>query len=764
MVRIVKIALLFIVLTFISCNSIYEGVVKGITEKLAPKPSEKPQASAVHGIFSGLPERIDFYPENTLAPTNFPEWATKELGVTIKRTRQLELSGGSKNTYFQQFHNGYPIENSTYILHQENGTATYANGLLFDSIDISVENTISSETNDQIIQDAYQDVEIVQTEGPLILAGPNETQNKFWFCYKSLVFNSKDQVPYHVYVDVNTQKILKVEPVLLMLTELGKGTTIKGKQVSFNTQYRDKITEQMENVTIEKLESGYRLYDTIRNIHTVTANNLSYREDTDFKPTGAETITSTGFTQILYESDLFEEDNIWSDAPAAVEAHWGAAMTYDYFHNFYNRRGMDNNNGYLKVAVNFSKNYNGAHYNPNYKYLVFGDGHNDEDPLTSLDIVAHEYSHGITYSYSDMNTNGESGSITEAISDIFAVAVTFFEGNGDWTIGERVVEGKPRNIKDPKATEMPDTYEGEYWNEYPTSFELSLDLNNGKWRHNNGTVLSHWFYLLSEGGKGENDNEDFYDVEKIGMQKATDIVYASYQDLIPSITFNQYREITLQAAKRVYGECSNEVKQVTNAWYAVGLGDPFCDCFEGSLVYHISSDGKETALKYYFKADKIAVEVDTQEGGTAIQYTSKYDRYWHHKGHPDLEESTNPVAAFFKTMVQGKQVLLQSQPKRFANRKEYIAYRNQHKTGKTKEVDGYLAQEYVLQGTRFWATEDVCLSLADLGGTIVSFSQSVKDNNRTTFFGLPIEIYYDDITIWIDGIKEHPVDDSYFME
>gem|GEM_PF-5384989 len=764
MIRFGSIALIFIFFTLTSCSSIYDGVVQGITKKLVPKPSEKPQASAVHGVSSSLPERVEFYPDNTLNPINFPKWATEELEVTIEKKRQSINSDGSTNTYFQQFHHGYPIENSTYILHQESGKATYANGLLFDSIDISLENTMSSATNSQIIQDAYQGVEILSTEGPLILASPNETQNKFWFCYKSLVFNQQEKMPFNVYVDINTKKVLKVEPLFLSFTEPGKGTTIKGKQVSFNTQYNEMLTGQVGNVTIEKLDTGYRLYDTIRNIHTVSANNLSYREDTLFKPTGDDTISSVGFRQILYESDFYEDDNFWSDAPAAVEAHWATAVTYDYFKNLYNRNGMDNNNGYLKVAVNFSKNYIGAHYNSYFKYLVFGDGYNNEDPLTALDIVAHEYSHGVTYSYSDMNFNGEPGSITEAISDIFAVAVTFYEGNGDWSIGERVIEGKSRNIKDPKATERPDTYKGEYWKEYPSSFELSLDISNGKWRHNNGTVLSHWFYLLSEGGKGKNDNEDYYEIEKIGMEKAANIVYKSYQDLIPSITFRQYRDITLNAAKRLYGECSNEVKQVTNAWYAVGLGDPFCDCFEGTLVYHILSEGEENSVKYYFKEDKIAVEIATKEGGTAIQYTSKYDRYWHLKGHPDMEESSNPVAMVLKEMVQGKHVFLISQPKRFANRKQYIAYRNEHKTGNVKEVDGYLAQEYVLEGTRFWATEEVCLSLTDLGGTISSYSKSVKDNNRATFFGLPIEMYYDNDKIWIDDIKEEPVDDSYFME
>ena len=203
---------------------------------------------------------------------------------------------------------------------------------------------------------------------------------------------------------------------------------------------------------------------------------------------------------------------------------------------------------------------------------------------------------------------------------------------------------------------------------------------------------------------------------------------------------------------------------MTNAWYAVGLGDPFCDCFEGSLVYHILSEGKENSVKYYFKEDKVAVELETKEGGTVIQYTSKYDRYWHLKGHPGIEEGSNPIAGYMKELVQGKHVFLQSQPKRFVNRKEYIAYRDEHKTGNTKEIEGYFAQEYVLEGTRFWATEDVCLSLADLSSTISSYSQSIKDNNRAAFFGLPIEMYYENDKIWIDTIKEEPVDDSYFSE
>ncbi|HBY68258.1 MAG TPA: hypothetical protein DEG69_11165 [Flavobacteriaceae bacterium] len=756
--------ILAIIFAFIitSCKSIYQDVIKGMTEKIAPKESKKPQATAQHGNYSSLPERVGFYPDNSLNSTNFPAWATKELGVTIREKRQINNSGKNSSIYYQQFYNGYPVEGSSYILHVDNGKATYANGLLFNNISVSTEHNISEEHSNQIIHQTYPNIEILDTSNPFILALPGLKQNKFWFCYKTLIFNNKDELPYKIYVDINTKKVLMVEPALLSITNPGQGKTVEGKVVSFNTQYIDGLAKEQNNITIEYLEKGYRLFDTIRNIHTVTTNNLSFFKEMKFEPQEDGTVKYTGYRKTLYENDIIEEDNIWSDNPAAVEAHWGASVTYDYFKNVHNRTGMDGKNGYLKLGVNFSSNYIGAHYNQYRKHLLFGDGKNNNDPVTSLDVVAHEFTHGITYIFADINYNGEPGSITEGISDVFGVAVSFYEGNGDWSIGERVKDANFRNISDPKSKNKPDTYEGDYWMDYPTEFALDLDLNIGKGRHTNSTVLSYWFYLLSEGGKGENDNEDLYEIEKIGIKKATDIVYKSYQDLIPTITFKQYREITIATAKQLYGTCSDEVREVTNAWYAVGVGNPFCECFEGSIVVHVKNNrGESNSMRVYLKEDKTAAEM-ISEGKSFIQYTSLYDRYWHLKGYPDLDQSGSLAGVIMKNIVQRKSVHLIKQPSLFKDRKEYIVYRNKHKTGNTKELEGYQLQEYILEGIRFWATEDVCLSITNMMSTLGSFSGSIHKNMRQVFFGFPVEIYYQSSTIWVDNIKEHSVDDSYF--
>lgn len=60
--------------------------------------------------------------------------------------------------------------------------------------------------------------------------------------------------------------------------------------------------------------------------------------------------------------EVFETDNIWTETPAAVEAHWGLTKTYDYSLDRHQRKGMDGNNGHLQCFVNFSSNHTNAFY------------------------------------------------------------------------------------------------------------------------------------------------------------------------------------------------------------------------------------------------------------------------------------------------------------------------------------------------------------------------------------------------------------------
>ena len=81
------------------------------------------------------------------------------------------------------------------------------------------------------------------------------------------------------------------------------------------------------------------------------------------------------------------------------------------------------------------------------------------------------------------------------------------------------------------------------------------------------------FYLLVTGGAGTNDKGDKYAVTGIGLSKADQIIYRTETTyLISTSSYADWRTACINAATDLYGAASNEVKQVKNAWYAVGVG------------------------------------------------------------------------------------------------------------------------------------------------------------------------------------------------
>ena len=96
-----------------------------------------------------------------------------------------------------------------------------------------------------------------------------------------------------------------------------------------------------------------------------------------------------------------------------------------------------------------------VHYGKNVHNAFWGGGHlvfNDMYPLTTLNIVAHEASHGYTERYSNLKYENESGGMNEAYSDIAAEATEFYvNGKVDWLTGAAVMKNKEamRHFEDP---------------------------------------------------------------------------------------------------------------------------------------------------------------------------------------------------------------------------------------------------------------------------------------------------------------------------
>ncbi|MEP7170431.1 MAG: M4 family metallopeptidase, partial [Bacteroidota bacterium] len=90
--------------------------------------------------------------------------------------------------------------------------------------------------------------------------------------------------------------------------------------------------------------------------------------------------------------------------------------------------------------------------------------------------------------------------------------------------------------------------------------------------HTNSGVQNHFFYLLVEGGTGVNDVGNHYDVSGIGIDDAIDIAWTAHQYLFDAAEYIDARDAWLEAAMDIFGNCTNQMIQVGNAWHAVGVG------------------------------------------------------------------------------------------------------------------------------------------------------------------------------------------------
>ncbi len=280
-------------------------------------------------------------------------------------------------------------------------------------------------------------------------------------------------------------------------------------------------------------------------------------------------------------------DNTWQYPSirdkAILDAHFGAERTFTYYQSVHGRNSIDDQGMVIKSYVHFDQGMVNAFWDGS--QMSYGDGDGVEyNPLTSLDIVGHELTHGVTEYSAKLVYSSESGALNESFSDIFGTCVEYYAkpGSFSWKLGDEInVNGDPiRDMSNPKSKGQPNTYKGENWDPMEEV-------------HTNSGVQNYWFYLLTDGGTGTNDNNDTYTVNGLGFNKAESIAYRTLTVYLTATSnYEDTRDFSIQAAVDLFGACSPEVESVTNAWYAVGVGEEFINGvkakFTSNKVYSCS--------------------------------------------------------------------------------------------------------------------------------------------------------------------------------
>lgn len=289
---------------------------------------------------------------------------------------------------------------------------------------------------------------------------------------------------------------------------------------------------------------------------------------------GLETYTRNGNeynTSVLVAS---EEPTYRSAAiDDEEEAAHGHANDFGlYLQDEFGRNSIDDDGYRLQMVVQ-DGNYANAYWDGYGTYFGVG--------WATRDIVAHEFTHGMTEFSAGLEYYAEAGALNESFSDVFGAMLD----RDDWLMGEEAsgmsIDNPVRDLQDPHKGDRfhpEEYYDADTNSGQPASYGERVTgsdpicYSTGDYYnecvHFNSGIQNRVAFLLSEGG--EQNGVEVYgigraDAEQIFFHTLTTrlTAYSDYQDA---------RDNAVEAARELFGQNSLQHLSTQNAFAAVELG------------------------------------------------------------------------------------------------------------------------------------------------------------------------------------------------
>ena len=260
-------------------------------------------------------------------------------------------------------------------------------------------------------------------------------------------------------------------------------------------------------------------------------------------------------------------DNVARGKGAAVDAHFYATFVYDYYKTRFARNGIDGQNSPMISTVHFGSNYENAFWDGT--QMAYGDGATRFKPLSAgIDVVAHEFTHGVTTSTSRLVYQGQPGALNESVSDILSTYIEHAYKADDrlnWVTGENVgANGPIRDLANPRAKNQPSNMR---------EFVNTQQDNGGV--HINSGIPNNAAYLMTMGGTNPFSKTKVGG--KLGWEKAEKLWYEVSTKYFQQRTdFAGAATMTVNAATALK-YTATEIAVIKCAWVAVGVMAGPCD-------------------------------------------------------------------------------------------------------------------------------------------------------------------------------------------
>ncbi|MEJ2888622.1 M4 family metallopeptidase [Actinomycetospora aeridis] len=312
---------------------------------------------------------------------------------------------------------------------------------------------------------------------------------------------------------------------------------------------------------------------------------------------GRRTISDCHHIKVLSQATVERgEDDPPTADPSVNAAFDGLGTTRDFYWEILQRNSIDGKGMRLNGYVHYGQKFNNAFWDS--REMVFGDGDGRifSDFTGSLDVIAHELTHGVTEHTAGLDYHNQSGALNESISDVFGSVVKQWKlgqtaDQADWLIGPEIftpgIEADAlRSMKAPgtaydtpllggkdpqpdrmsKFVHLPDTDE---------------DDNGGV--HINSGIPNKAFYLVATGIGGNS------------WGAPAIIWYESLKASSADTVFQEFADTTFAKAGQLYGTGSPEQQAVFAAWQGVEITITGASPLSMRLSAGAASNGNGTA-------------------------------------------------------------------------------------------------------------------------------------------------------------------------